>query len=141
MRNPKSLANLRPPLKKGETLPGGGRKPGPTLTTLVRDFMDMPSKGRTGYQRFLRGIERQLNKANPVVLKLVWDRLDPADQERIKMAVGVKLNQQINVNLSGDIKRLSPAERDEFERLTRKYEGIEDVKDAVVVEADRAGTV
>lgn len=111
----------------------------------------------TMFDRAMRGLLSDVDKATRTVRNLtsakdesvrlraaesVIDRVAsflggiPGGKERMVQALGVQVN--VNAAPPGDIRRLTPDERLEFERLTRKYEGIVDVESAAIVRTDPA---
>jgi hypothetical protein len=149
MKSPRSLANLRPPFKKGEIVPGGGRPKGSkNWTTLFREAI----LGDAAWNdASIKTFKAKMRKGDPQFWRMFFDNalalVDPEYVAEVRAVMHQKagvINQQINMGTQGDIRRLTPAERDEFERLTRKYEGLSqekvvDVPAIEVVNATPAG--
>jgi hypothetical protein len=141
---PAQLANLRPPFNGR---PGPGRPKGSldfnnrVRNALLAQIKTGQFKGQQIIDVFVEVMKRQLLKGDVQWAKFVIDRLEPMMTDA-RQALGVQIN--VNTETHGDIKRLTPAERDEFERLTRKYEGLSqetviDVPASEIVNATPAG--
>jgi hypothetical protein len=78
-KHPNSLANLRPPWKKGESGNPVGRPPRPSLEALIEEVLDEPVSG-TGYSHrevLARAFVSQCVKGHPRALALLFERAWP----------------------------------------------------------------
>ena len=144
MKSPRSLANLRPPFKKGEIVPGGGRPKGSkNWTTLFREaILGDAAWNDASIQTF----KAKMRKGDPQFWRMFFDNalalVDPEYVAEVHAVMHQKagvINQQINVGAHLDLSRLTEAELVEYERLTRKCEAI--TLDGAAVEGDRATPV
>jgi hypothetical protein len=79
----RSLANLKPPIRPGETRNPAGRPRVPTFTEIMRKELNKPIKGAEDITRMKAlGLKLydQAMKGNTRAAKLILERLDPAKQ-------------------------------------------------------------